>query len=253
MIRHLWLRLGLFAPLALALVACGAQNQPPTPGQAATTTLTGAYAGSVTLTPIHSTHVVVYYRNQLIPYANATTPVVLRQNSCDGPAIANLTAATAATPSGALAAVVPTGAKGVNVAAGLDQTTFVVVLAHANDAGAPQLACGSPVDANRQFFSLFTPGQGTNGPQLGLALSDPELATRVKASLTIPAPTALDWDVYNGACAGAPLGHGQIAAGATTGAGVIFQSAPATGWSLALTPAEAASATTPLVCQQMHG
>jgi hypothetical protein len=125
---------------------------------------------------------------------------------------------------------------------------FVVVRARPNDPNAAQLACGAPLSSRRQYFDLYKPGQGRNGAQLGLTLIEPLIATHAQTRLAAPATTPLTWAVYaaNG-CAGAALAQGQIAQGATSGDGVIFQSTPA-GWSVSLTPA---SATAPATCQNV--
>lgn len=250
--RSLARRVGLLTPLlvGLTLAACGSHGNAPTLGKAATTTFNGSQPGSLTLTPIHSTHVVVYYLAKLVPYAGATTPVELRQGSCDGPVIAALTEATAAPPPASAATVVPDAAKGVDVATTVDENVYVVILAHAGDPKVAQLACGAPLNSNRQFFNLYTPGQGANGAQLGLTLIEPEAATRIQAHLNGPATTALDWAVYAGGCDGTPLAQGRIAQGATSGEGVIFQSAPTSGWSVSLAPASAAASG---ACQKISG
>jgi hypothetical protein len=252
MIQHLARRVAWLAPLVLllALAGCGTQGAAPTLGKAATATFGGALPGSLTLTPIASTHVVVYYLGKLIPYAGATTPVELRQGSCDGKVIAALTEATAAPPPAGAAPVAQAGdgAKGVDVAAVVDVNVYVVILAHANDPNAAQLACGAPLNDKRQFFDLFTPGQGPNGAQLGLALIEPQVATRAQVRLSAPAPAALTWSVYgSGACTGTPLAQGQIAQGGASGASVIFAATPASGWSVALAPTGASS---PDACQK---
>lgn len=236
---------------ALALAACGTQGYAPTLGKAATTPLSGDHPATLTLTPIYATHVVVYYLGKLVPYAGATTPVELRKGSCGGQTLATLTAATAMTaPAGAAAVAPNTAAKGVDAALTVDENVSVVILSHANDAQASILACGAPLSGRRQYFDLFTPGQGSNGTQLGLALIEPEVATRAQTRLSEPATAALTWAIYAHGCAGAPLASGQIAQGATGGAGVIFQAAPASGWGATLTTA---SATTPAACQRIKG
>lgn len=245
--------MGLLAPLVtlLALAACGSQGYAPTLGKATTTTLSGAQPGSLTLTPIYATHVVTYYRGVLVPYANAQTPVELRKGSCTGPILATLTETTAApAPSGAAPVALDSAKKGVDVAAVVDENVYVVIRARANDPNAAQLACGSPLSSRRQYFDLYTPGQGSNGAQLGLTLIEPIAATHAQTRLTTAAATSLTWAVYAGGCDGQALAQGQIAQGATTGDGVIFQSAPASGWSVSLAPA---SATAPATCQKVSG
>jgi hypothetical protein len=251
MTRYLARRAICMAPLILllALAGCGTGGAAPTLGKPTTTVFSGATPGSLTLAPISSTHVVVYYLNKVIPYAGATTPVELRQNGCYGTEIAALTQATATPPPADAAAVIPaTGPnqKGIMAAATVDENVYVVVLAHANDPKAAVLACGAPLNGKRQFFSLFTPTQGANGPQLGLVLVEPEAATRAQAHLNTPATTALTWSIYNGSCSGTPLAQGQIAPGASSGAGVIFQPAT-TDWRVALTP----TGSKPSACQQV--
>ncbi|HEU0026364.1 MAG TPA: hypothetical protein VFQ25_04550 [Ktedonobacterales bacterium] len=252
MIRHSLRRVGLLAPLValLALAACGSQGYAPALGKAATTTLDGAQPGSLTLTPIYATHVVTYYLGKLIPSAGAQTPVELRKGSCSGPVIATLTEAAAApAPSGA-PIVAPGAANGANVAAVVDENVYIVIRARANDPNAAQLACGAPLSSRRQYFDLYTPGQGRNGPQLGLTLIEPIVATRAETHLTAPAAIPLTWAVYAGGCHGAALAQGQIAQGATTSYGVIFQSAPASGWSVSLAPVKTLA---PPPCQKVSG
>jgi hypothetical protein len=252
MLRHPLRRWALAAPLvmALALAACGSQGYAPALGKATTTTLSGAQPGSLTLTPFYATHIVVYYLNKLIPYVGAQTPVELRQGSCAGPVIVALTEATTV-PAPTGVAIAPDPTSGVDVALVGDQNMYVVVRARAGDPNAAQLACGAPLSSRRQYFSLFTPGQGSNGTQLGLTLFDPLIATRAQTRLNTSAPTSLTWAVYAAdGCEGAALAQGQIARGATSGNGVIFQSAPTAGWSVSLT---SASATAPAVCQKVSG
>ena len=252
MTRHSLRRWALVAPLVavLALAACGSQGYAPSLSKATTTTLSGVQPGSLTLTPIYATHVVTYYLGKLVPYASAQTPVELRAGSCFGRVLATLTEATAApAPSGA-PRTVSDGAKGADVAMVVDENVFVVVRAHANDANAAQLACGAPLSSRRQYFDLYTPGQGSNGAQLGLTLIEPLAATRAQTHLASPAATPLTWAVYAGGCVGAALAQGQIPQGATTGDGVIFQSAPTSGWSVSLSPVGAAA---PGACQKVSG
>lgn len=251
MTRYLTRRAIWLAPLILllALAGCGAHGVAPTLGKPTTTVFSGSTPGSLTLAPIASTHIVVYYFNKPIPYVGATTPVELRQNGCYGTEIAALTQATATTPPPNAAPVIPaTGPnqKGVMAAATVDENTYIVILAHANDPKAAVLACGAPLNGKRQFFNLFPPNQGANGPQVGLALVEPEVATHAQAHLNTPATTTLTWSVYNGSCSGAPLAQGQIAPGATSGEGVIFQPAT-TDWRVALAP----TGSTPSACQQV--
>jgi hypothetical protein len=252
MIRHSLRRVGLLAPLValLALVACGSRGYAPSLGKATTTTLSGVQPGSLTLTPIYATHVVTYYLGKLIPYKGAQTPVELRKGSCAGPVLATLTETTAASaPSGA-ATEAPDAANGADVAAVVDESVYVVIRARANDPNAAQLACGAPLSSRRQYFDLFTPGQGSNGAQLGIALIEPIVATRAETRLASPATAPLTWAIFAGGCDGHALAQGQIAQGATTGDGVIFQPSPASGWSIALAPA---SATAPAPCQKVSG
>jgi hypothetical protein len=252
MIRHSFRRWALAAPLvaALALAACGSQGYAPALGKTTTTPLSGAQPGALTLTPIYATHVVTYYQGKLVPYAGAQTPVELRKGSCTGPVIATLTEATAAPAPAGAATVAPDAAKGVDVAAVVDQNVYVVIRARANNPNAAQLACGSPLSSRRQYFDLYTPGQGSNGPQLGLTLIEPVVATRAETRLTAPASTPLTWAIYADGCDGTVLTQGQISQGATTSDGVIFQAAPASGWSVAIAPTDAA---TPATCQQVSG
>lgn len=252
MIRLSLRRGALLAPLlaVLALAACGSQGYAPSLGKAATTTLSGSQPASLTLTPIYATHVVTYYLGKPVPYVGAQTPVELRKGSCTGPVLATLTEATAAPAPAAAAVVAPDAAKGVDVAAVVDENVYVVIRARANDPNAAQLACGEPLSSRRQYFDLFIPGQGRNGPQIGLTLIEPLAATRAQTRLTSPAATPLTWAVYAGGCTGAALAKGQIASGATTSDGVIFQSAPASGWSVSLAPA---SATASATCQKVSG
>lgn len=242
--------LGLLLAL-LTLAACGSQGYAPALGKPATTPLSGAQAASLTLTPIYATHVVVYYLAKLVPYADAKTPVELRKGSCAGQTLAALTLATAApTPSSAVTVAPNTAAKGVDAALTVDENVYVVILDRANDANARVLACGAPLSSRRQYFDLFTPGQGTNGTQLGIALIEPEAATRAQVRLTSAAATALTWAVYAGGCVSPALASGQIAQGATGSGGVIFQTAPTSGWSASLAPLNAVA---PDACQKVRG
>ncbi len=253
MTRHSLGRIWLLAPLVtvLLLAACGSQGAAPSLGKATTTAISGAQRGSLTLTPFYGAHVVTYYRGVLIPYVGAQTPVELRKGSCGGQVLATLTEATAAPPPSSAATVIPdTAKKGVDVATVVDENVYVVIRARANDPNAAQLACGAPLSSRRQYFDLYTPGQGSNGPQLGLALIEPITVTRAQTHLTAPATAPLTWAVYAGGCDGQALAQGQIAKGATTGDGVIFQSAPVSGWSVSLTPA---GATSPATCQKVSG
>jgi hypothetical protein len=249
-------RAGLLAPFfllltLLALAACGSQGYAPALGKAATTPLSGSQPASLTLTPIYATHVVVYYLAKLVPYADAKTPVELRKGSCAGETLAALTQATATPAPASAAAVAPnTAAKGVDAALTVDENVYVVILDHANDPKAQILACGAPLSSRRQYFDLFTPGQGTNGTQLGIALIEPEAATRAQVRLTSAATTALTWAIYAGGCASPALASGEIAQGATEGGGVIFQTAPTTGWSASFAPVNAVA---PGACQKVKG
>lgn len=242
----------ILLPLAaLALAACGSQGYAPTLGKAVTTPLTGAQPASLTLAPVYATHIVVYYLGKLVPYADAKTPVELRQGWCGGKTLAALTQATASPASATAAAVAPNAAtKGVNAALTVDENVYVVILDHANDPKAQVLACGAPLSSRRQYFDLFTPTQGTNGPQLGIALIEPQAATHAVMRLTSPATTALTWAVYAHGCASPALAAGQIAQGATEGDGVIFETAPNSGWSASFAPLNAVA---PGACQRVKG
>lgn len=242
--------LALPALLVLTLAACGTKGYAPALGDATTTALTGSQPGSLTLTPFYATRVVAYYLGKPIPYVGATTPVELRQGSCAGAVIANLTQDMAA-PASNLTATAAAAGGGADVAMAVDESAFVVIRARANDPNAAEVACGAPLSNRRQYFDLYTPGQGANGTQYGLTLIEPFIATRVQARLTEPATTALGWTLFpNPGCAGQALAHGEIAPSATRGDGVIFRAAPHSGWSLSLT---AASAAAPSACQSVSG
>lgn len=244
--RRLLALASLFA--SLALTACGSQGYAPTLGTVGTTSLGGAQSATLTLTPFYATHVVVYYLAKQVPYVGAPTPVELRQGSCGGRTLARLTADPTAAGAGAF--VAPNlAAKGVDVALTVDQNVYVVILDHANDAQAQPLACGAPLSDRRQYFDLYTPGQGSNGTQLGLTLIEPVVATRVQARLAEPAASSLVWAVYAHDCGSAALASGRIPTGATESDGIVFASAPANGWSASLAPLNASSP----VCHRVNG
>lgn len=244
MIGHRSLRLRVTRMAALApllalvvLAACGSQGYAPNLGKTATVALAGpsgaASLGSASFSPFYAAHVATYYRGKLVPYEGAQTPVELRNGSCTGKTLAALTTATTAPISGGVA-VAPDPKSGVDVATATSGNLYVVVLQQANDANAPQLACGHPLSERRQYFDLYTPGQGSNGYSLGIALMEPIVATRVRVTLASPAATATTWAVRSGSCSSAPLAQGRIAAGAKSGSGVVFSAFAAGQWSLTL-------------------
>lgn len=236
-------RLARFATLAplvalLGLAACGSQGYAPSLGKAATVALVGTAGGvslgSATFTPMYAAHIAAWYRGTAVPYTGAQTPVELRSGSCAGKPLAALTAATAAPIANALA-VAQDAKSGVDVAAPTSENLYVVVRQRADDASAPQLACGHPLSGRRQYFDLYTPGQGSNGYSLGIALTEPIIATRVSVALASPALAATTWAVRAGSCSGAPLAQGQIAAGAKSAGGIAFAALDPGHWRLTLT------------------
>ncbi len=238
-LRRRLTRLAALAPMLalVALAACGSQGYAPGLGKTATVALAGASGapplGSASFAPFYAAHVATYYRGKLVPYEGAQTPVELRANSCTGKPLAALTTTTAAPIAGGVA-VAPDPKNGVDVATATSGNLYVVVLQQANDANAPQLACGHPLSERRQYFDLYSPGQGSNGYSLGIALMEPIVATRVRVTLASPAPTATSWTVRSGSCSGAPLAQGQIAAGAKSASGVVFSTFDASHWRLTL-------------------
>ena len=238
--RHrslLALLLPLSLALMLALAACGSQGYAPGLGKTATVALVGANGsqslGSASFTPFYAAHIATYYEGKQVPYIGAQTPVELRSGDCTGKSLAALTAATAAPiPNALLVAVDPKN--GVDVATAASGNLYIVVRAKANDASAPVLACGHPLSERQQYFDLYTPGEGSNGYSLGIALMQPILATRVAVALTNPATTAATWTVRADSCSGAILGQGQVAAGARDATGVVFAPLDAGHWRLTL-------------------
>lgn len=245
-------RLAALAPLLalVVLAACGSQGYAPGLGKTATVALAGpsgaAPLGSASFSPFYAAHIAAYYRGKLVPYEGAQTPVELRAGSCTGKTLAALTSATIAPISGSVA-VAPDPKTGVDVATATSGNLYVVVLQKANDANAPQLACGHPLSERRQYFDLYTPGQGSNGYSLGIALMEPIVATRVQVTLASPASTVTTWAVRSGSCSGAPLAQGQIAAGAKSGSGVVFSSFDASHWGLTLSANGSQT-----ICEQVH-
>lgn len=235
-------RLARFATLApllalLGLAACGSQGYAPGLGKTATFALAGtaggASLGSATLTPFYAAHIASWYRGKAVPYVGAQTPIELRDGSCAGKPLAALTDVTAAPIANALA-VAPDAKSGVDVAVATSENLYVVVRQRANDASAPQLACGHPLSGRRQYFDLYTPGQGSNGYSLGIALTEPIIATRVHVALASPATAATTWAVRAGSCSSAPLAEGAIAAGAKSADGVAFAALDPGHWRLTL-------------------
>jgi len=221
----------------LGLAACGSQGYAPNLGRSATVALVGASGaaslGSATFTPTYATHIVPYYLGKAVPYTGAKTPVELRNGACTGKLLAALTEATAAPIVNGLA-VIPDAKGGVDVAVAASENLYIVVRQQADDASAPQLACGHPLTGRRQYFDLYTPGEGSDGYMLGIALTEPILATRVGVTLTNPAATATTWAVRAGSCSSAPLAQGQLAAGAKSASGVVFASLDPGHWRLTL-------------------
>lgn len=232
-------RLALAAPLLalLALAGCGSHGNAPTLGDSATVALAGATGakplGSARFSPTYAAHIAAWYQGKAIPYDGATTPVELRQGSCAGKSLAALTAATTA-PIATPLPLARDPKSGVDVAVATSGNLYVVVLERANDASAPQLACGHPLSGLRQYFDLYTPGQGSNGYSLGIALSEPIAATNVTVTLAAPAAAATTWAVRAGACDGQPLAQGSIAVGATHAMGVVFAALAPGHWRLTL-------------------
>lgn len=236
--RHV-ARLATLAPLIalLALAACGTQGYAPTLGKPVTIALAGGASasslGSATLAPFYGAHIATYYKGKAVPFDGAQTPVELRAGSCTGKPVAALTAATDA-PIANGPTVAPDAKSGVDVATATSGDLYVVVRQQANDANAPLLACGHPLSERKQFFDLYTPGEGSNGYSLGIALMEPIIATRVNVSLASPALTATTWTVRSGSCSGAPLAQGDIATGARTGSGVVFAALASGHWRLTI-------------------
>ncbi len=244
MTGHRWLRgrlarVASLAPLValLGLAACGSHGNAPPLSNSATVALVGASGtgslGSARFTPFYAAHIASYYKGVAVPYSGAQTPVELRQDSCVGKPLAALTEATAAPIANALpVALDPTS--GVDVAVTTSGNLYVVVRATANDATAPELACGHPLSGLKQYFDLYTPGQGSNGYSLGIALMEPIVATRVAVTLASPAATATTWAVRADSCGGEPLAQGTIAAGATSASGVVFSALNPGHWRMSL-------------------
>lgn len=234
--RHRLSRLAVCALLAplLALAACGSQGYAPKLGNVATMTLKsagGPRLGVVTFTPFYATHIATYYRSVAVPYQGARLPLELRSGSCVGAPLAQLTDG-AATPITNGPAVAVDARGGVDVATQMRDSLYVVVRDHANDANAPELACGHPLSGRRQYFDLYSPGQGSNGYELGISLMEPMVATRVNVALDTPASQETPWAVYTTGCAGQALAQGQIGAGAQGTTAVIFAPINASHWSL---------------------
>ncbi len=246
----------LLLTLTVALAACGSQGYAPPLGKNAHATLTGAFSGTATFTPAYATHIVTYYEGKALPYASATLPVELRNDSCDGPILANLTkasdpasaptttplaGATSTTQSESAQSTVvqvdPQG--GVDVSLPQSMSLWVTVRAKANDPNAAILACGQPLSGRRQYFDLYPPTEGSNGMALGLALMEPIVATQVKIALNQSTDAPVAWAVRADACEGAPVAGGQIAAGATQTTGYIFKPLDS-HWRLTLTPGSGA-------------
>ncbi len=235
-----WLaRLATLAPLIAlaALAACGSQGYAPPLGKPATVALVGAGGapalGSATFAPFYAAHIATYYKGKQVPYVGAQTPVELREGSCTGKSLAALTEATAA-PIASDLLVTRDAASGVDVTTATSANLYVVLLQQANDATAPMLACGHPLTGRGQIFDLYTPGEGSDGYSLGIALMEPIIATRVNVALASPAAAATTWAVRSGSCAGVKLAQGQIAAGAKDASGVIFAPLDASHWRLTL-------------------
>lgn len=245
LLRGRFARVAVLAPLValLGLAACGSQGYAPGLGKAATVALVGAAGsaslGSARFTPFYAAHIATYYKGDAVPYRSAQTPVELRQDSCTGKPLAALTEATAAPIANGLPVAVD-AKSGVDVAVALSENLYVVVRERANDAMAPELACGHPLSGRRQYFDLYTPGQGSNGYSLGIALTEPIVAARVAVTLASPAATAMTWAVRADSCGGQPLAQGTIAAGATSASGIVFAALNPGHWRLTLATGDGA-------------
>lgn len=234
--KHRLLRFAVCALLAplLTLAACGSQGYAPKLGSATTVSLkgtSGRQLGSATFTPTYATHLATYYKGKEVPFAGAQIPLELRSGSCTGKLLANLTdIAAAPIANGLTVSVDPRG--GVDVATPMSDSLYVVVRDHANDINTAQLACGHPLSGRRQYFDLYTPGQGSNGYELGITMMEPIVATSVSFALASPATQAAAWSVRANGCSGQALAQGQIAAGATSASGIVFAPLSAGKWTL---------------------
>lgn len=237
---------------ALVLGGCGTHGNAPALGQAARISLkaSGASteAATATLTPMYATHVSTYYEGHALPLNGAQTPAQLRQGSCAGSLVAyltdgNPTQTARAAGDASLPVAQPDPAGGMDVAVQDSQNLYVVVFDHPNDPNAQVVACGNPLSGQRQYFDLYPPDVGSNGIGRGTALMEPIAVTRVAVTLPAPAPSngPVTWAVHQGTCDGTQLGSGQIAAGATQGAGVIFRTLDTNSWWVKLTPAGSGS------------
>jgi hypothetical protein len=241
---------------ALLLAACGSHGSAEalgSPAQVALTWTGGQSAGSATITPFYSTHVVAYLGADPVPYQGAKQPVQLRHGDCGGTVVAALTA-DAPLPGGTQPPLVePDSAGGVDVATAPSGDLWVTVL-DSTQANAALFACGHPLSGNKQYFDLFsvTPSQQglLLGHTLGTALTEPIIASRLDLSLAQATSGPLAWAAHTGSCSGETVASGQFAAGTTRGA-ILFHAPDTNSWWLAVASGDGASAKT--ACGRVGG
>jgi hypothetical protein len=230
----------LVCAVCLAVTACGSHGVAAELGHPVTLTLADAGAarasGTITLSPIHATHIAAYFGGHAIPLSGAKTPAQIRQNACIGPAVANLSdgiPAGIATPAaGEPPATLPDPAGGLDVAIEPGAQWYVVVYDHANDPNAAIVACGHPLSGNRQYFDLYQAAQGPNGIALGTALFDPIVATRIDLAVSDASPGAhpTAWALRSASCTGTALASGDVVPGSGHSSGAVFRPLDTAGW-----------------------
>lgn len=213
----------LAKPMTIALPASGASQSP----------------GTATLTPMHATRFIAYYKGRQVPNTGAATPVLIRQGSCTGPAIAAVTDGASellnAQGAGSVVASQPDPAGGVDVAVDPDTNLYVVVYDHPSDATAPVVACGNALSGRQQYFDLYEADRGSAGIALGTALMSPIVATRVNIALSQPATGVYQFALNQDSCGGASLLRGSVESGATSAQAVVFRPLDARRWWLSVT------------------
>lgn len=232
--------------LSLIVVAgCGSMGYAPplsSVTHASLVSAAGTSGGTVTAKPVYATHLVVYYAGIRLPLTGAAHPAQLRQGSCTGTFIASLTDGNVVQPGGGAshdaALTQPDPAGGVDVAITPSASLYVIVLDHPNDANAGIIACGNPLSARRQYFSLFPPIVGNNGIGRGTALFDPILATSLSVKLAAPATTGMRWSVRTPACDSQPIASGVIPSGTGTFTTTVFRALTGTTWWVAISGAD---------------
>ena len=231
----------------LALAGCGTHGlaAPLTKPASATLVAPGASqaAGAASLTPFDAVHVATFYRGSAVPFIGAQHPAQLREGSCVGLFVAALSDGSVITPANNGGASAPPATTrpdprgGVDVDVAPSANLYVVVIDHPNDPSAPVVACGNPLSGLRQYFDLYPPDVGSNGVGRGTALMEPVASTHVRVTLNSAGTAPATWAIRSGSCTGATLATGTIAAGASAGTGIVFQTAQTGAWWVSVAPA----------------